>query len=423
MIGFVGLTHLGIIYSLATAAKGFQAVAFDPDVELVTGLNDGNFPVSEPGLVEGWRENRTRLRYTSKVSDLSDCSLVFFSLDVSTDEKHQSNLQPLRDLIALTIPALANGTTVVLLNQVPPGFTREVRREYQAICAERQIEIIYQVETLVFGQAVARAIEPERYIIGLANQDDPIPVAYLDWLSAFSCPCIRMRLESAELAKTAINFFLVSTVTTTNFLAQLCEGLGADWSEIVPALKLDKRIGPHAYLRPGLGISGGNLPRDLVTLRRLSADNGLPTNLIDTWVRESDFRRDWVLRHVQKAGLNAGKLAVWGLAYIANTASTKNSAGVALLHALPDARKTAYDPQVKSLPEETPPTRIAASPLEALDGADALCIMTPWAEFSGVPIAEIAKRLTGQLVLDPLGVLDESAARAAGLSHFRLGQP
>lgn len=423
MIGFVGLTHLGIIYSLATAVKGFETVAFDFDGEVVDRIREGRFPVSEPGLLEGWKEHRQRLHYTSNLDDLGKCRLVFISLDVPTDDEHRSDLDPLRRLIDLAMPALSEHTTLVLLNQVPPGFTRGVRENYQAVCAEKDISIIYQVETLVFGQAVARALEPERYIIGLPERGDALPAAYEEWLAAFDCPCLCMRLESAELAKTAINLFLVSTVATTNFLAELCESLGAEWSDIVPSLKLDKRIGPHAYLKPGLGISGGNLPRDLVTLRNLSIEHGMPTNLIDTWMTESHYRRDWVLRHVRQAGLAESKIAVWGMAYIANTGSTKNSAGIALLRELRSAEKTAYDPQVKLLPDGLGGVHLAESALEALDGAAALCVMTPWAEFSSVPVSEISARLVGRYVFDPLGVLDAGACRSAGLNYFRLGQP
>ncbi len=425
MIGFAGLTHLGIIYSLATAAKGFETVAFDPDISHVNRISDGAFPVSEPGLIEGWAEHRSRLHYTAQESDLAACSVVFIALDVSTNDQHQSDLEPLRALIRNVIKALGDGTTLVLLNQVPPGFTRSICKEYADLCALKRISILYQVETLVFGQAVARALLPERYIIGLPESTDAVPPAYLAWLQAFECPLVCMRLESAELAKTAINLFLVSTVTTTNFLAELCESLGASWSEIIPALKLDKRIGPYAYLKPGLGISGGNLPRDLVTLRSLAVEYDLPSDLIDTWVRESDYRRDWVLRKLRqnKVVFSPGaKLAVWGMAYIANTASIKNSAGVALLHSLPGISKKAYDPQVKCLPDMPSELEIADSAIHAIAGADALCVMTPWEEFSKIPISELSAHMVGKDIYDPLGVLDASALRAAGFNYSSIGQ-
>src|SRR6185437_13120933 len=127
-----------------------------------------------------------------------------------------------------------------------------------------------QGETLVFGRAVERATEPERFIVGCAAPERPIPAAYGAYLSAYSCPILPMRYESAELSKIAINCCLVASVTVANTLAELSEEIGADWAEIAPALRLDRRIGLHSYLAPGLGISGGNLERDLATVLRLS---------------------------------------------------------------------------------------------------------------------------------------------------------
>ncbi len=425
-VGFAGMTHLGVLYGTATAAKGFPVVAFDPDPALAVRLREGTFPVSEPGLAECWNECRERIAYTAAAADLGACPLVFVSLDVATDDTHRSDLAPLRALIATVVPALGEGAVLVLLNQVPPGFTQGIADLYRETFAARRITLIYQVETLIFGRAVERALHPERYIIGLADPDlakAPLPAAYRAWLDAFGCPLVPMRYASAELAKTAINFFLVSTVTTTNLLAELCEAVGADWGEIVPALQLDKRIGPHAYLKPGLGISGGNLPRDLVTLRGLSQKHGTEARLIDAWIADSDHRRDWALRKLRQTLPPPQTVAVWGLAYIAHTASIKNSAGVALVRALSGEQIVlrAYDPQVKALPADCR-AELAASALDALAGADILAVMTPWPEFAQVPPAEIAARLQGKTILDPLGTLDEQACRAAGLDVRRIGK-
>ena len=423
-VGFAGMTHLGILYGTATAAKGFPVVSFDPDPTLGERLRRGDFPVNEPGLAECWAGARDRLGYTAEAEALRACPLVFISLDVPTSDAHTSDLEPLRTLIAAVVPQLASGATLVLLNQVPPGFTQGIGETYREMFASRGVTLIYQVETLIFGRAVERALQPERYIIGLADPASALPPAYRAWLDAFDCPLVPMRYASAELAKTAINFFLVSTVTTTNLLAELCEHIGADWAEIVPALQLDKRIGPHAYLKPGLGISGGNLPRDLVTLRDLSQKYGTEARTIDAWIADSDYRRDWVLRKLLRE--KPSTVAVWGLAYIANTASTKNSAAVALIRALAGEGVAirAFDPRVASLPEGCAGT-VAASALEALDGADLLVVMTPWPEFAQIPPAQIAARLgnhQGKTVLDPLGLLDEAACRAAGLVVNRIGK-
>ena len=298
MIGFVGLSHLGLNYSLATAAKGFDVVAYDPDPTLTARCAAGEFPIEEPGFSELFAQHRARIRYTSAETALAECDLVFYSLDVRTNERNESDLGPLTELIHATAPHLSAGTTAVVLSQVSPGYTRQLRREL----GERSpADFYYQVETLIFGRAVERAMQPERFIVGADDPARSLPAPFQAWHAAFGCPVLVMRLESAELAKIAINFFLVSTVATTNTLAEICEAIGADWNEIAPALRLDRRIGPHAYLKPGLGIAGRQpraRPRHGAIPRRQTRHGG---GNRDAWQRNSVHRRGWAIRQVQRA--------------------------------------------------------------------------------------------------------------------------
>src|SRR5262249_15164929 len=141
-----------------------------------------------------------------------------------------------------------------------------------------------------------RAMHPERFIVGCADPARGLPPRYREVLDAFNCPILPMRYESAELAKIAINFCLVASIGVANTLAELSEAIGADWSEIVPALKLDKRIGPHSYLSPGLGIAGGNLERDLRTVLDLARDKQTDTGIVQAWIGNSRHRKDWCWR-------------------------------------------------------------------------------------------------------------------------------
>lgn len=424
MIGFIGLSHLSLNYSLATAAKGFEVVAYDPDAALAARCATGDFPIEEPGFKELFAANRTRLRYTADATQLAACDLVFYALDIRTNEKNESDTGPLTRLIHDTALALAAGTTVVLLSQVSPGYTRQLISDLLKRPEVKVRSFYYQVETLIFGAAVQRAMEPERYIVGSADPAAPVPARFAEWHAAFKCPVLVMRFESAELAKIAINFFLVSTVSTTNTLAEVCEAIGADWNEIAPALRLDKRIGPYAYLKPGLGIAGGNLERDLVTVRTLAARHGTDDRVVAAWQANSVYRRDWALRRVHRELLGQVRdplLAVWGIAYKQDTHSIKNSPSVELLRALPGVRIRAQDPAAKLPDTGCAHVAVVSSPLEALDGADALLVMTPWKLYAGITAAEIKTRLKGRLVIDPHAILDEKACRAAGLDYHRLG--
>jgi len=420
MIGFIGLSHLGIVYGTATAAKGFDMLGFDPDSDLCEALAAGRLPVAEPGLDALSATHRARLHFTADPARLAACQVVFFSRDVPTDSENRSDLGPLRQLIALAAPHLAPDAVVVILCQVPPGFTRALIDEYPSLASR----LYYQVETLIFGAAVERALRPERYMIGCADPAAPLPPAYKQWLDAFACPLLPMRYESAELAKIAINCYLVSSVSTTNTLAEICEHTGADWSEIAPALRLDRRIGPHAYLTPGLGIAGGNLERDLVTVRTLSAQHGTESGTVSAWQLNSRYRRDWALRKIHALVFSQNpeaRLAIWGLAYKQDTHSTKNSQSLALIESLACAPLSAYDPQVRLAGGAIANLRQAPSALEACHNADALVVMTPWKQFTSIAPAEIKAALRGHIVIDPLRTLDPAACKAAGLTVHQLG--
>lgn len=424
MIGFIGLSHLSLNYSLATAAKGFEVIAFDPNAELVARCAQGDFPIEEPGFRELHAANHSRLNYTADIARLAACDLVFYALDIRTNERNESDTAPLTQLIHTTAPALAAGATVVLLSQVSPGYTRRLVADLRIRPEVKPHQFYYQVETLIFGAAVQRAMEPERYIVGSDTPASPVPAPFAEWHAAFKCPVLIMRYESAELAKIAINFFLVSTVSTTNTLAEICEAIGADWNEIAPALRLDRRIGQYAYLKPGLGIAGGNLERDLVTIRNLAARHGTDDGIVAAWQANSLRRRDWALHRVQQELLSHVSdplIAVWGLAYKQDTHSIKNSAAVELLRALRQFRIQAHDPAATIPAVEFPHVALSPSPLDAAQGADVLVIMTPWKLYAGITPQEIEKRLAGRLVIDPYGILDESSCRAAGLSYHRLG--
>ena len=135
MIGFVGLSHLGLNYSLATAAKGFDVVAYDPDAMVTARCAAGEFPIEEPGFGDLFAQHRDRIRYTSDETALAKCELVFYSLDVRTNDSNESDPGPLTALIRATAPKLSPGTIAVVLSQVAPGYMRELRTELREVSA------------------------------------------------------------------------------------------------------------------------------------------------------------------------------------------------------------------------------------------------------------------------------------------------
>jgi UDPglucose 6-dehydrogenase len=425
MIGFVGLSHLGIVSSIAVASKGFKVIAYDPRSDVTASLQRGEIPVHEVDLPELLERSKNQIQFTSTPNDLARCQVVVVSIDVKTNEQNLADITELKKLINELKPILKSGTTLVVLSQSPLGFTRSINEIFRAT----GVEVYHQVETLIFGRAVERALKPERYIIGCEYPEKALPEAFQKLLAAFDCPLLSMRYESAELAKMAINMYLVSSVSTTNTLAEICENVGAEWSEIAPALRLDKRIGQYAYLGPGLGIAGGNLERDLIAISNLSKDHGTDAGIIDAWLRNSQYRRDWALRTVFSKVLSKAespRLAVWGLAYKAGTHSIKNSPSLAFLSALRNTEVSAYDPQVKSI--ENPELSWVKcsgrmSPIDACSNADALAVLTPWDEFKTINLLEVRKALKGNVIIDPYSVLDQSECRRLGFEYYRLGSP
>ena len=401
-------------------------VAFDQDQRRSALLNDGELPISEPGLAELLHCHRNHIRFTSEIEEIEKCSLIYISNDVSTDTANQSDVSAITRLVETIVSRLKPNSVLVILSQVPPGFTRQLVSRFENELSQNGIQVYYQVETLVFGNAVERATKPERFIVGCMDSAVGLVDQYQQLLSRFGCPILRMGYESAELAKIAINSMLVSAVSATNMLAEICEKIGADWSEIAPALRLDKRIGSNAYLNPGLGIAGGNLERDLATLRNLAQERGTDAGLVDEWIELSSYRRDWVLRILHREIMPLRPkpvVAVWGLAYKADTDSIRNSPALAMVETLVGFTVRAYDP-IAVLPDRLRSKVLqCASALEASRGADVLIVMTPWPEFSSYDVSQLNENMAGHFLIDPFGMLASRVRGESNLSYFRLGAP
>ena len=384
---------------------------------MVENLNNGLPHVLEPQLPELMAECRERLDFSADISCLHDCDLVYIAVDVPTNDTGESDLSSVEHIISKTCAAMNEKAILVVLCQVPPGFTRKLTWPKE--------RLYYQVETLIFGRAVDRAINPERYIIGCNNPEQALPPVMANLLGAFNCPVLPMKYESAELAKISINMFLVASVSASNTLAELCEKIGADWFEIIPALRLDKRIGNYAYLNPGLGISGGNLERDLNTILELSERHHTDGGVVASWISNSKHRKNWAWEKLNEFVLTKfpePRIALLGLAYKENTHSIKNSPAIALLNKIRGKQVIAYDPAVGKDLAGAKVNRVQSA-LEALDAADVLLVMTPWPEFKTIATSDLIERMKGRIVIDPYGILNETELIREGFQYVTLGRP
>src|SRR5215813_12718261 len=174
MIGFVGLSHLGIVSSAAAAAKGFDVVGYDADTALCVALRDAHPPIVEPGLTQLLHDVAFRIRYTADSSDLARCDVIYISVDVPTDHSNRSDVGPVSSLLRMAADVAKPGATLVVLSQVHPGFCREAKASVEPL-VPKQLQLFYQVETLIFGSAIERALRPERFMVGCSHPCENLP--------------------------------------------------------------------------------------------------------------------------------------------------------------------------------------------------------------------------------------------------------
>ena len=414
-IGFVGMSHLGLNYAVATASKKFKVICYDENISKINLLKNKISPIFEKDLEKKIKLNFSNLNFTNNISDITNCDNVYISKDVSTKASGESDLTATKGLIDKTIKHLNKNSNLIILCQVPPGFCRSINWNKN--------QLFYQVETLIFGNALERALYPERLIIGIENKKNKIKKSYLKLLKSFKCPIIIMNYESAELAKISINIFLISTVTTTNVISEVCEKIDANWNDISIALKLDRRIGKYAYLEPGLGISGGNLERDLYTLQKLQESNRINNRFILELKNKSVKRKLWILNVVKKLKkkYKIKNISILGLAYKTGTHSIKNSPGIQLIKNLKGLKIKAFDPIVKKI-NKIKNLKISKNSHETIKGCDILIITTPWKEFKKINSNFLKKNIKKRLIIDPYNLLDKKLIENEGIKHISMGK-
>lgn len=412
-IGYVGLTHLGLSYLASSLVKNYKVIGVDDDKKKIEKLKKNQAIYSEPKLNNILKKKVDNVNFTTNFKDLSKCKVVFFSQDVDTNVNNTSNFEEIKNKINKTIKYLDKKCAFVILSQVDVGFTKDINYNKK--------NLYYQVETLVFGNSVNCANKPERIIIGTNNNYFPDNKHYREYLKNFKCPIIHMGYESAELAKKAINIFLSSTITATNQISEICEHTNAVWSEISKAISLDKRIGRYAYLKPALGISGGNLERDIKNIENLNKKFKIKNKFIDAINYFSNNKKNWVFKIIKKLKLDKQKLnyGILGLTYKTNTNSLKNSTSISLIRQLCKKNKVhAYDPKANFFKAKN--FKRYSNYKSVIVKSDILIIMTPWNEFKEIKINYIKKKVKKKIIIDPYSVIKHEN-QSNNFKFFNLG--
>jgi UDPglucose 6-dehydrogenase len=320
MIVYLGLSHLSLCYSAAALNKGYKVVI----VDFKQNVDDyylGKFRVHEPQLDVILNKYKKNFTISYNFNNFKNTKIFFLAKDLKTNNKNRVKTYEIIKLLK-KISKLNKKKILVIKSQVPVGFTRKViwKKNFK----------FHYVETLIFGQAISRANYPERIILGKYDISIKIPKVLDDYLKKFNCPILEMKYEESELTKGFINTYLAAQVITTNYLNEFSKKYGADWGKIRDALSLDKRIGRFAYLNPGLGLSGGNIERDLKTISDIRYNLKLDNHLTKIYLQYSDYFKKWVIRNINMFSKNK-KIGVLGFTYKEGTLSTKNTPSRLLL--------------------------------------------------------------------------------------------
>ena len=395
-VGFIGLSHLGLCYLAASAKKKCDVIGYTKNKVTFKELSAFKTSIKEPHLIETIRKNRKKIKFTNNISDLNNANLIFITLDVKTSADGVSNLKELNEYLKIIYNKINKNKILVLLSQVPPGFTENLNW--------KKNNLYYQVETLVFGSAINRALYPERIIIGKNNKNLKMNLNLLKYFNLFSKKHIVMSYKSAELTKISINIFLASSITTTNTLAEICENISANWEDIIPALRSDKRIGNYAYLKPGLGIGGGNILRDIKSLKKIAISYNSSNSLMNAILSNSQRRKLWIVEKINNLvkEKNINKISILGLSYKENTNSTLNSASIFLVRYFKNITFYAYDPLVKKT-KAFNNLIICENYTEAIKSSNILIVSTPHKQFLKINPNKFSNI---KFIFDPLGFID-----------------
>jgi UDPglucose 6-dehydrogenase len=419
-----GLWHLGCVTAACLAEAGHQVVGLDPDATLVEGLRRGEPPLHEPGLADLIARglHQGGLRFTSDVSEaVRDAEVLWVTFDTPVNDRDEADVGYLRSQLELVLPALDLGTLVLISSQVPVGFTRAL----ESVWSDRGFGFAYSPENLRLGKALDVFLNPERVVVGVRRPEDRARLVAL-----FPAACSRlewMSVESAEMTKHALNAFLAASVTFINEIALLCEAAGADAKEVERGLKSEARIGEKAYLSPGPAFSGGTLARDVRFLVDCGRRHGSPTPLLAGVWQSNELHKDWPWRQVRAltAGCATPVVAVLGLTYKPGTSTLRRSSSLELCERLHAAgyQVRLHDPAVAALPGEfrhlgTP----CAGALEALAGADAAVIATPWPKYRELDGAAIVGRMRRPRVVDPHHLLADRLASDSRVTYAAPGR-
>jgi UDPglucose 6-dehydrogenase len=423
-IGVIGTGYVGLVTAAGFAKLGSEVYCVDIDEDKIGRLQRGEVPIYEPGLEELIAENRDRLHFSTVLDDaVEHAHLLFVCVGTPPTHSGDADLSAVHAVVDAVPPSAEHA--LVMKSTVPCGTGRSLKR----VLGEQGKGAIGYVscpEFLKEGSAINDFMHPDRVVIGEeagSSAGDAVAELY----ESLEVPLLRTDVASAEMIKLAANAFLATKISFINEIANVCEETGADVLAVARGIGLDDRIGPK-FLHAGVGYGGSCFTKDVSALKLLAANSGYHFQLLGAVIEVNELQKRRVVAKLQRhLGNLAGKrIAVLGLAFKPNTDDMRGASSLVLAARLAaeGAHVRAYDPIAEEEAKKVmPDLDCADSALEVVSDADAVVLVTEWAEFLSLDWDEVAARMSGKLVIDGRNALDPVVLDGAGLTYEGIGRP
>jgi UDPglucose 6-dehydrogenase len=421
-IGVIGTGYVGLVTAAGFAELGSDVWCVDIDAEKIERLRRGEVPIYEPGLKELLARNAGRMHFSTELGDaLEHARLLFVAVGTPPTYSGDADLSAVHAVVN-AIPA-SKEHALVMKSTVPCGTGASLIRVF----GEQDkggLGYVSCPEFLKEGSAVEDFLHPDRVVVGA--EDGWAGDAVVELYAPLDAPLVRTDIASAEMVKLASNAFLATKISFINEIANVCEETGADVVEVARGMGLDERIGSK-FLQAGIGFGGSCFPKDVDALKQLAGNSGYHFQLLTAVIEVNDLQKRRVIGKLQKhlGGLAGKRVALLGLAFKPNTDDMREASSLVLSARLKadGAAVVAYDPvaeqQARLLVSGI---AFADSPLGAVEGADAVVLVTEWREFLELDWNAVAQMMSGALVVDGRNALDAEAIRGAGLVYEGIGR-
>ena len=421
-IAVIGTGYVGLVTGAGFAELGSEVWCVDVDAAKVARLKRGEIPIYEPGLAESVARNRERLHFSTELAPaLEHARLLFVAVGTPPTYSGDADLSAVHAVVD-AMP-VSDRHALVMKSTVPVGTGASIKRHF-AETGKGGFAYVSCPEFLKEGSALQDFRAPDRVVIGDDGTWAGDAVAEL--YGPLEAPLVRTDIASAEMVKLAANAFLATKISFINEIANVCEETGADVLEVARGMGLDQRIG-QAFLKPGIGFGGSCFPKDVSALKQLAGNSGYHFQLLTAVIEVNELQKRRVVGKLQKhlGSLVGRRVALLGLAFKAHTDDMREASSLVLSARLQadGAHVSAYDPIAEDEARKLMGgVEFADSALGAVEGADAVVLVTEWPEFAELDWAQVRERMAGNLIVDGRNFVDRDTAGQAGFIYEGVGR-